>query len=158
MEVKKVMNQTVVSCSQSDTLETAARIMWENDCGCVPVKDVQGRLAGMITDRDICMAAYHQHGPLSTLYVGSAMSRDVFSVRPDSTIAECQEVMRTHQVRRVPVVDGGGILVGILSLNDVARSADGGIGHKNQSVTLAGVGKTLQVVSQPRPRHALAWV
>jgi CBS domain-containing protein len=158
MEVHQLMKHPVVSCEQNDTLETAARIMWENDCGCVPVRDGEGRLVGMITDRDVCMAAYLQGGPLRTLYVGSAMSRDVFSVRPDSTVAECQAIMRAQQVRRLPVVDDAGRLVGILSLNDVVRSADVDSSRKKGEVTLAGVGKTLQSVSQPRRGRPLSWV
>lgn len=158
MEVNQLMKHPVVSCEQNDSLETAARVMWENDCGCVPVRDGEGHLVGMITDRDVCMAAYLQGGPLRTHYVASAMSREVFSVRPDSTIAECQAIMRANQVRRVPVVDDAGVLVGILSLNDVARGADGDTPRKKGEVTLAGVGKTLQSVSQPRLGRPLAWV
>ena len=150
MKAGQLMKQRVMTCDASDSLEAAARIMWENDCGCVPVRDSDGRVGGMITDRDVCMAAYLQGGPLRTLYVGSAMARGVHSCTPESTIAECEAIMRQHQVRRLPVVDGDGRLVGILSMSDIGREARHETGHKKGEVTLTQVGETLKAVSMPR--------
>lgn len=149
MTISMIMNPPA-TCNPSDSLETAARIMWDNDCGCVPVRDFAGHLVGMITDRDICMAAYLQGGTLRTMYVGSAMSREVFTCRPDNTVAECQEIMRAHQVRRLPVVDGDGQLVGIVSLNDVVRTAATGPPKKKGQVRPGDVEETLRWVSKPR--------
>ena len=69
MKVEQVMNRNVKTCRSSDSLDRAAQLMWENDCGCVPIVDDEGRGVGMVTDRDVCMAAYTQGGPLTHLRV-----------------------------------------------------------------------------------------
>jgi predicted transcriptional regulator len=73
MKVEQVMKQAVQACRRGDALNTAAQIMWEHDCGCVPVVDTENRVIGMITDRDICMAAYTRGEPLQTLRVETAI-------------------------------------------------------------------------------------
>ena len=80
MQVRQLMNQPAVTCSPRDTLHRAAGLMWEHDCGALPVVDDNGHIAGMITDRDICMAAYTQGRPLHAVPVNEIMSRTVFSV------------------------------------------------------------------------------
>jgi CBS domain-containing protein len=60
MKVSQIMEGAVKSCSRSESLNTAAKLMWDYDCGCVPVVNEQGEVLGLITDRDICMAAYTQ--------------------------------------------------------------------------------------------------
>jgi CBS domain-containing protein len=121
MKVEQVMSRNVKTCLPKDTLNRAAELMWENDCGCVPVVDDDGRAVGMITDRDVCMAAYTQGGALDRLRVESAMARELRSCRPTDTILEAEHVMRAAQVRRLPVVDQEGRIIGLLSLNDLAR-------------------------------------
>ncbi len=123
MKVEQVMNRNVKTCRSSDSLDRAAQLMWENDCGCVPIVDDEGRGMGMITDRDVCMAAYTQGGPLTHLRVGTAMARDLRSCRATDTIAEAESIMRAAQVRRLPVVDAESHVIGLLSLNDIAREA-----------------------------------
>ena len=113
MKVEQVMSRNVKTCLSDDTLNRAAQLMWENDCGCIPVVDDDGRAVGMITDRDVCMAAYTQDGLLNRLSVGSAMATD--------TVAEAESIMRAAQVRRLPVVDPESHVIGLLSLNDIAR-------------------------------------
>jgi CBS domain-containing protein len=121
MKVEQVMSRNVKTCVSHDTLNRAAQLMWENDYGCVPVVDDEGRAVGMITDRDVCMAAYTQDGLLSRSQVGSAMARDVRSCRPTDTVAEAESIMRAAQVRRLPVIDAESHVIGLLSLNDIAR-------------------------------------
>ncbi len=150
MKVSQLMKQGVRSCAPQDSLDVVAQIMWDNDCGCVPVRDLTGRLVGMITDRDICMAAYLQGGPLRALQVSSVMSTEVFTCRPDDTVAQAEATMRAHQIRRVPVVDSADHLVGILSLNDIAAEAGHEPTRKDKEVTYAEVGATLQAVCKPR--------
>ena len=137
MKVSQLMKQAVWSCRPEDSLNAAAEIMWDNDCGCIPVCDADGRLAGMITDRDVCMAAYLQGGTLRALRVYSAMAKEVFSCRPDDTTAKAEATMRQHRIRRLPVVDDDGRLVGFLSLSDIAKKAEHMAGRKNKEVTFA---------------------
>lgn len=132
MQVHELMTRSVIGCRTIDTLNDAARIMWEADCGCVPVLDDAGHPVGMLTDRDICMAAYTQGKPLLAIPIANAMASSVVVCRSDDSIATAEELMREHQLRRLPVVGADGTLVGILSLNDIAirghlegkRSAD----------------------------------
>jgi CBS domain-containing protein len=155
MKVSQLMKQGVCSCNLNDSLNAAAQIMWEHDCGCVPVKDSEGRVVGVITDRDISMAAYLQGGPLRALQVSSSMGKGIFTCRPDDTIAQAEATMREHQVRRLPVVDGDGKLVGILSLNDIAIEAGHETERKKKEVTFAEAGQTLQAVCKPHHGNSL---
>ena len=120
MNVGELMTRDVRTCASSDSINDAARIMWERDCGCVPVVE-GGTVVGMITDRDICMAAYTQGRRLMHMTVGSAASTNVLTVGENESLRRAEELMRDAQVRRLPVVDSAGRLVGLLSLSDLAR-------------------------------------
>jgi CBS domain-containing protein len=119
--VSDLMTTAVRSCTTGDNLQRAAQIMWESDCGVVPVVESDGRLVGMITDRDICMAAYTQGKPLSHIGVFYAMAKEVHGVHDTDRVEAAEDLMRRVRVRRVPVLDRDGRLKGILSMNDLAR-------------------------------------
>jgi CBS domain-containing protein len=104
----------------------------------------------MITDRDICMAAYLQAGPLRALRVSNAMSHEAVTCRMDDTIAQAEAMMREHRVRRLPVLDAEGRLVGILSLNDIAVEAGEEAEREQKEITFAEVGETLRTICKPR--------
>src|SRR5258707_9984351 len=122
MKVAELMVEEVTACSPDDALNRAAQIMWENDCGCVPVVDRAARLIAMLTDRDICMAAYTRGGTLKDIRVSAAMSSELFACRQDDDLVDAQKMMRERQVRRLPVSDDKGRLVGIISPSSVARA------------------------------------
>ncbi len=121
--VADVMTPRVYTCRVSDTLDCAALLMWDHDCGAIPIVDRRGHVVGMVTDRDICMAAYTRGEPLRQIPVTVAGSRSVHSVPPDASLAWACEVMKRHRVRRLPVIDVGGNLAGMLSLADLVRDA-----------------------------------
>jgi CBS domain-containing protein len=121
--VKAIMTDAVSSCSPDDTLNAAAQRMWDEDCGAVPVVASDGKLAGIVTDRDICMAAYTKGLPLSAIRVKDAMARHVHTCNPDDTLARAATLMAEAQVRRLPVIDAERRLIGIVSLADIARGA-----------------------------------
>jgi len=123
MQVKDLMTHDVRTCSATDSLSRAAQIMWETDCGCVPVVDDRASVVGMVTDRDICMAAYTQGRTLADMTVASAASSNVVTVRENDTLHRAETLMRDAQVRRLAVVDAEGQLVGLLSIGDLARRA-----------------------------------
>ncbi len=153
MRVEQVMTRIVESCSPRDTLEAAARVMRDRDCGCVPVvmPEEDGlRVFGMLTDRDICMAAYARGCALSEIPVSAAMSRDVCSCTPQDPLAVALKVLCTNQLRRLPVVDAHDHLVGLLSLADIARETTDG--HARVTGSLA-VGEAVGRITQPRPAH-----
>ena len=123
MKVKELMSHEVRSCRPADSLDRAAHLMWEGDCGDLPVVGNGGGVVGMITDRDICMAAYTKGRSLASIRVEDAMARQVSSCSPDATLETAMSLMKETRVRRLPVVDGRGQLAGILSMNDLAREA-----------------------------------
>jgi CBS domain-containing protein len=123
MKVNDLMTTDVKCCPDYSSLNTAAHMMWEYDVGCVPIVNQEERVVGMLTDRDICMSAYLQGVPLKDALVTSAMSKEVFSCRPDDDIATAEKLMREKQLHRLPVVDVEGKLVGLISQYDIAREA-----------------------------------
>jgi CBS domain-containing protein len=103
-----------------DTLNGVAQLMWERDCGSIAVVDDDGKPIAMITDRDICMASYTQGKPLFDIPVSAAMSRGVTVCQKGESLATAESMMRSQQIRRLPIVDGDGRILGVLSLNDIA--------------------------------------
>lgn len=123
MQVKQVMSHPVVTCHVEDPINRAAQLMWEHDCGAVPVVDDLERVVAMLTDRDICMAAYTQGRLLADIKVRSAMSKTVIACSEDDPLTKAEQLMQQHQIRRLPVLDALGRPIGMLSLNDLARVA-----------------------------------
>jgi CBS domain-containing protein len=118
------MTKDAVTCSPDTTLSEAARRMWKRDMGfLVVLRPGDRRAIGVITDRDVCMAAYAQDRRLSEIPVRSAMTRVVHAVKPDASMDDVQAVMRRHQIRRVPVLNGNEELAGVVGLADFARTA-----------------------------------
>jgi CBS domain-containing protein len=153
MNADQLMTKNVKTCSMNDTLEVAARIMWENDCGVVPIVDQDGRAVGMITDRDICMAGFTQGLQYWQIPVSVAASKTLLAIRPTDSLQNAEEIMRARQVRRLAVTDDSGKLLGVLSLNDLARHA----GRRADDLGLDEVTKTLSAICQrPRPSSAVA--
>lgn len=152
MKASQVMTTDVRTCWVNEPLDRAARLMWEMDCGALPVLDQNGRVVGMITDRDVCMAAYTQARLLGQIPVSHAMSHELHSCRPDETLDKVEKTMRSHQIRRLPVVDDEGHLKGILSLADIAQRAAKDAKRKTgtKEVSLGEVGETLAAVTNPR--------
>jgi CBS-domain-containing membrane protein len=110
------------------------------------------RVVGIITDRDICMAGYTQGRPLTAIRVDSAMARQVHACRATDSIGEALNLLRQHQVRRLPVVDNGDHLVGMLSLADAAREAVREHGRKGRDVTDTGIGEVLEAICARSPQ------
>ncbi|HHX39834.1 MAG TPA: CBS domain-containing protein [Armatimonadetes bacterium] len=123
MQVREVMTPDPVACTPDDRVETAAKIMMDRDCGAVPIVDTQDcrHLVGIVTDRDIVMRLIaRQRNPIG-VPLRECMTTPVFTVRPDDSVEEVVRVMEEKQVRRVPVVDNGNVLVGIVAMADLAR-------------------------------------
>ena len=150
MKVQELMRSDVKTCRREDTLERAAQIMWENDCGCIPVVDQELRAVGIITDRDACMGAYTQGRPLWDVPVSTAMSRQVWFCRPEDTISAAEKILQEKRIRRLPVVDAGGRLVGVLSLNDIACEAARERTQKRKDVSDSEIGEVLSSICEPR--------
>jgi CBS domain-containing protein len=123
MDVERLMSTDVVRCRPEDSMATAARAMWERDCGVVPVVDAGRRLVGIVTDRDICIAALTQGRTLHDMPVSAVMRTRVYSCRPDQSVRAVHSLLREFRVRRLPVVDAENRLIGLVSINDLAIAA-----------------------------------
>jgi CBS domain-containing protein len=134
--VRDVMTPNVHAASPTDSLASAAEIMSSQDVGSLPVVE-DGRLIGVLTDRDIVVRAVAEHVTPETLNVGDVASRQPVTVQPDEDLDEALRLMAHHRVRRLPVVEDGR-LVGMLSQADVAGEA------KEKKV-----GEMLEEISQP---------
>lgn len=156
MRVEQLMTRELKVCSEDDTLNRAAQLMWESDCGCVPVISANGDgvLIGIVTDRDIAMAAYTQGKQLWAIPVGAAMAYKVIACHASDGISQAESLMRDNRVRRLPVLDQNEHIVGLLSLSDVAREAEREAGAgKRAEVTKEAVSETLASLCQPRHPH-----
>jgi CBS domain-containing protein len=140
------MSYPAVTCHVNDSLSQAAHLMWEHDCGALGVVNDEGVLTSMITDRDICMAAYTQGRCLGDIRVEQAMGHGIVSCVPSDDVASAAATMGATQLRRLAVVDDAQHLVGLISLADIARAAAVG----NETKALAAVGRTLAAVTEPR--------
>ena len=159
MKVEQLMTRNVQTCGPEDRLSAAARIMWECDCGCVPVverEDGGARVVGMITDRDICVAAYTQGRALSEITVGSAMASEVRSCRATDSVGTALKILEQNQLHRLPILDQNDHLIGLLSLADVAREAAREHGRGTKEVSDAQVAEVVEAVSAPRSRREVA--
>lgn len=146
MHVKDIMTHPVITAPVASTLDAAARLMWEFDCGIIPIVGDDGRLAGVITDRDICMAAYTQGKPLAQIPVRSAMAGEIRACHTDDAIETVEHLARDNQIRRIPVLDADNRPVGIVSMNDLARLA----ARAKKSGVDREIVQTMAAICQPR--------
>lgn len=123
MKVQDVMVRGVRFCSPETNLATVAKIFWEQGCGALPVVE-SGRAIGMITDRDIAIALGTRNAKAGDSFVREVALPKVFFCLPQDDIHTALNTMRAQQVRRLPVVDNEGALVGILSLDDIVLFAE----------------------------------
>jgi CBS domain-containing protein len=145
MNARDVMTAEPACCLPTDTIQQAAKLMVEADCGCIPVvEDMQSKkIVGTLTDRDItCRCIAHGKGP--DALVSEAMSTNPSCCRADDDVRGVERVMQERQVRRVPIVDEQSRCIGIVAQADLARAKDRG-------VTDQEVGRVVERVSEPSP-------
>ena len=130
MKVRDIMSAAAVSCRSEMSLAAAGALMWENDCGLLPIVNDTGKVAGVITDRDICIALSTRDKQPSQMGIGEVARPSAFVCSPDDEIHSALKTMAKEKIRRLPVVNSDGELVGILSMNDVVLRAEKGDGRK----------------------------
>lgn len=120
MKVREIMSARVCIVYATDSLACAARLMWEYDIGFLPVLGDRANVIGTVTDRDILMAAYTRGIRLTEANVGSAMSAHLYTIAPTASLTELDSLMWACRVRRAPVVDEIGRLLGVVTLGDLS--------------------------------------
>ena len=142
MKARELMMADPTCCTPEDTIEQAAQLMRDYDCGCIPVvADQQSkRLVGVVTDRDIAIRCTAEgKGPQTR--VRDALSPNAKSCGTDDDIESVERIMTGEQVRRVPVVDQRGSCVGMISQADLARN--------HRAASDSEVGKVVERISEP---------
>jgi CBS domain-containing protein len=148
MKISELMTRNPCTVTPDTLVSEAARLMKEEDVGIVPVvervggAETRGRLIGVITDRDIAIR-HVAEGRSSDVPVRDVMSGGVKTCGPDDSLDSVLALMGREQVRRVPIVDERGSLVGVVSQADLVRKADEAV----------KVEKTVEQISQPGGRH-----
>ena len=123
MQVKEIMTESPACCTPDTPLQDVARMMVENDCGCIPVVESQEAMkpVGVITDRDICCRTVAEGKNPLEMTAGDCMSSPVVTVTREASVDDCCATMEQNQVRRVPVVDERGACCGMVAQADVAK-------------------------------------
>ena len=147
MKTEDLMTRNVVTCHPGDSLELVAHLMWNWDVGCVVVTDDDRKPMGMITDRDVAMAAYTQGTLLRDIHVESVMAKKLWACSVNNSLKEVEDKMRQAQVRRLPVVGPGAELVGIITIGDIARNASS---SPLRVAELPGLASTLASITERR--------
>ena len=124
MKVKDIMTPQPVSCARRTNLAEAGALMLEADSGILPILE-DGRLVGVITDRDMFIALATRNRLASELQVVDVMRDQLFTCAPEDDVHAALSVMKEHRVRRLPVAGIGQVLLGIISMNDIVRALGG---------------------------------
>ena len=140
MKVKDLMTTDVKTCTRDTTLAEAARLLWEGDCGILPVVD-DGKLVGVVTDRDMYIALATRNVRPSQLTVGAVATEVPVTCAPDDDVQAVLAGMRASRVRRLPVTGFNGAVRGILSMNDILLAAGAGKEVRSEDVV-----QTLQAI------------
>ena len=153
MKVSQLMTSDPVTATPELNLAAAAALMLSADCGILPVVK-NGKLCGVVTDRDLFIALGTRDRKPSSLTIGEVMSDRVFTCSPEDDVDAVLELMREHTIRRVPVAGFGGTVLGIVSMNDIVLAVG-----DNKGVRGPAVVDTLQHICahhHPAPRIAAA--
>ena len=157
MKVRDIMTKAPIFCHPDSNLAAAAEKMWAHDCGLLPVVDNELGVVGVITDRDICIALGTKDKRASSISVRETMTATVHICAPEEEIHSALKVMEKGRVRRLPVVNREGKLMGVLSMDDIVLVAERGDGRKTPELACEDVVETYKGI-RVRPLPALAKV
>lgn len=154
MKVGDVMTKTPAYCGPETNLAAAVEILWNKNCGVLPIVDSSEKLVGLVTDRDVCVALGTRNRLPSEISVKDVTSGKIASCKPDDDLRKALATMAEAKVRRLPVIDAAGKLQGILSMDNVVlRTETGGI--RDAELSAEDVVNALKSVCAPQPRRAV---
>jgi CBS domain-containing protein len=125
VKISSTFQRSDMSCMTDDSVERAAQLMWEHDIGCLPVTDGFGHIAGVLTDRDVCITACTQSVPLRTIPVANVMTKVTIMCGEGDEVDAVERMMSEHQIGRMPVADQAGRPIGVVTRSDIARAGQG---------------------------------
>lgn len=150
MNVQDIMTSDVQCCGPDTNLAAAAKMMWDTDCGLLPVLNVEGQVLGVITDRDICVACATKNKAASEITVWETVSGKAYTCKMSDDVHTAMDIMKRERVRRLPVVDEEGILQGLISMNDFILLAGETKAGKAPAICWEDVVRTLKAISAHR--------
>ena len=150
MKVNDVMMRTPASCSPDTNLAAAVEILWNRNCGILPVVDSDTRVFSVITDRDICIALGTRNRLPGEIMVSDVVNRRAICCSAEEGVKAALARMAEAKVRRLPVVDADGKLVGILSMDDAVDRTDLKPGVKGNELTSEDVVSILKKLYAPQ--------
>jgi CBS domain-containing protein len=124
MKVQDAMTKNPKACKAGTNLAVATELMWTNDCGVLPVVDDFGKVAGIVTDRDMLIALGTRNLRPTDVTVGEVMMSPVITCRPGDEVDSALSLMNARKIRRLPVVGDNGTLAGIVTMNDIVLRSD----------------------------------
>jgi CBS domain-containing protein len=152
MQVEKIMATDVATARPDTDLAVISKLMWDRDCGFVPVVDAAGKVSGVITDRDICIASATRRLLPEQITAAQAMRRaPIHTSQPEDTVEKALATMKQFQVRRLPVTATDGTLKGVISMNDVVLAS-----QQKEGPSSADIISTLATICSHRPAKAAA--
>ena len=137
MKVRDLMTSDVEACRPDTDLAAVARMMWDRDCGFIPVVDAAGVLCGVVTDRDICIASATRRVLPEYMSARQVMTHPVHACLPDDDAGDALTVMKQYKVRRIPVIDSNGTVKGVISMNDIVLASYQGLGPDSKEIVSA---------------------
>ena len=150
MRVRDVMVGTPASCRWDANAAAAVEILWNRNCGILPVVNSGEKVIGVVTDRDLCIAMGTRNQLPGEIMVGEIASDKVFSCQPDDDIHMALATMAKEKVRRLPVINAAGELQGILSMDDVVYHAEASSSRQQTGLAYDDVVKTLKLLYGPQ--------
>jgi CBS domain-containing protein len=153
MKVKEVMTATPYYCQPDTNLGSATELMWNANCGFLPVEGADGKIVGVVTDRDICIALGTRNRLPGDVTVGEVMSGKFHSCDPEDDIHIALQTMREGRVRRLPVVAKNGTLVGMISTDDILLRAEPTSMGKHPELSSDEVVRTYRAITQRQVPH-----
>jgi len=143
------MTTEVKSCGPAAHLAAVAEVMRKFHYGVLPVVNEDGKVLGMITDRDICLAMNKKNHDASSTKVRALISGNVYDCAPSDDVKNALKTMRKHKVKRLPVVNRAGALKGILSIGDILLHTRKPKGKRSQARRYKDVARTIKVIYEP---------
>lgn len=155
MTVQDAMMGLPVSCSPDTNLGSVTELLWNNNCGILPVVDANQRVTGVVTDRDLCVALGTRNRLAAEIAVREVATGPVHSCLPEDDIHTALETMAKYRVRRLPVVSKDGVLQGVLSMDNVVLHAESGKFGRKTELSNQDIVNTLQQIYGPQVPLAL---
>lgn len=143
MKAREILRRSAPICTPLSSLDDVGRMMYESDQGAIPVVSPEGKVVGLLTDREIAMAMAAKNRGSAQILVRELLGGELALCGADDAIADVFQKMKTQRIRNLPVVDAEGRLLGVISLEDLAHaSLQGEITPDQFVLTLQALGKT----------------